>query len=557
MNPTGGHRMVYKATSLILVLVFLFSGSAVSVQAASGTTTITDCSDSGLTAAINAANAYNNTYRIYFDCPTKPATIKLNSEKFIKGVVIIDGGGQVTLDGQDRTRIFNFDYRGNFFISNMTLQHGYASPNATYNNAGGGEGGAIFLAIYSSLHINNVIFSWNEASSQATGLDHCPGGGAIALRGINSVEIVGSQFDNNTAMNGGAIFSMGGLTIRNTIFSNNHSKHKVPDPCGGGGAIFIDGTNSGKINIDSSTFTGNTTNNNGGAIFAHFYTQDQVSINNTIFSGNQAVFYDRSSNPFSGSGGAIWLDSLDMVNTIPFTNSTIENNSANGAGGGIYSDGVPVSYTNVTFDGNKAQNSILSGFYRGTGGGIAISMTSSFRTTTFTNVSLTHNYAAFSGGGIIALGKSGVSAYVQLANTLLSDNTVGNSRQAGKNCQFPYDSNNPVSPTPFKDLGGNVQYPGVSGAYDDTKCTKSITVDQGANVGSLAGNEGIVINDTPMQTVALLKGSAAIEHGNPAYCPMTDQRRYYRSGVCDTGAYEYNGYRLVPSAWLYLPLLRR
>ncbi len=546
--------MVYKATSLFIALAFLFSLPVFSVQAASGTVTITDCSEAGLNAAINAANASNVTFRIYFNCPTKPATIKLTSEKFIKGVVIIDGGGQVTLDGQGRTRIFNYDYRGNFYISNITLQNGYASISATANDADGGTGGAIFLALWSNLHVSNTAFINNVAATQA----QCSGGGAIALRGFNNVEILDSQFNSNSAMNGGALNAQfSALTVRNSSFSRNAATHTVANTCGGGGAIYIDGIGSGMVDIMNTTFTGNTTNNNGGAIFSHFYNQDTMRISYSIFSGNQATFYDKSSSGTSGSGGAIWFDSEDMTNPIVFTNSTIENNSANGAGGGIYAGGAPISFTNVTFDGNKAQNSILSGYGRGTGGGIAIGINGSPKMTTFTNVTLAHNYAAFSGGGIIGFGGGNVSSYVQLANTLLTDNTVGNSRQAGKNCQFPYDSNNPVSPTPFKDLGGNVQYPGVSGEYDDTKCTNSIKVDKAANVGSLAGNEGLVINGTPLQTVALMQGSSAIGSGNQSYCPLTDQRRYYRNGVCDSGAFEFDGIKLVPTNWSYLPLLRR
>jgi predicted outer membrane repeat protein len=546
--------MVHKVTSLFIALAFLFSLPAFSVRAASGTATITDCSEAGLNAAISAANASSDTFRIYFDCPAKPATIKLTGEKFIEGVVIIDGGGQVTLDGQGRTRIFNLNYGGNYFLSNITLQNGFAANSASANGADGGQGGAIFLQFWSHLHLTDTVFINNVAETQAS----CSGGGAITLRGYNTVEIDQSQFNDNKSMNGGALnVQFATLTVRNSSFTRNAATHTVANTCGGGGAIYIDGIGSGMVDIASTTFTGNTTNNSGGAIFAHFYNVDRMRISNSIFSGNQSVFYDKASTTTSGSGGAIWFDSDDMVNAIVFTNSTLENNSANASGGGIYADGSPISFTNVTFDGNKAQNTILTGYYRGTGGGIAIGTNSSTTMTTFTNVTLTHNYAAFSGGGIIAFGGGNVSSYVQLANTLLSDNIAGNSRQYGKNCQFPYDSNNPVTPTPFKDLGGNVQYPDVSGVYDDYKCTNSIKIDQASHVGSLSSNGGLVINGAPLQTVALTQGSAAIGDGNPAYCPATDQRRYFRNGACDSGAYEFNGIKLDPSNWNYLPLQLR
>jgi predicted outer membrane repeat protein len=546
--------MAHKATSLFIALAFLFSLPAFSVQAASGSTTITDCSEAGLNAAISAANASGDTFRIYFDCPAKPATIKLTGEKFIKGVVIIDGGGQVTLDGQGRTRIFNLNYGGNYFLNNITLQNGFAANSASANGADGGQGGAIFLQFWAHLHLSNTVFNNNVAETQAS----CSGGGAITLRGFNSVEIVNSQFNNNAAMNGGALNAQfAAITIRDTSFSQNAATHKVVNSCGGGGAVYIDGIGSEAVTIARATFAGNTSNNAGGAIFAHFYTQDTMSISDSIFSGNKTTLYNSSTAAPAGSGGAIWFDGEDMTNTILFTNSTIENNSAESSGGGIYADGAPVSYTNVTFDGNKAVNAYYSGYYRGTGGGMAFGVKTSPKMTTFTNVTLTHNHAAFSGGGIMAFGSTSVSSYLQMANTLFSDNTVGNSGQTGKNCQIPNDSTNHLMATPFVDLGGNVQYPGVNGQYDDVKCTNSIKIDQASHVGSLAGNGGLVINGTPMQTVALTQGSAAIGYGNPTYCPASDQRRYLRNGACDSGAFEFEGIKLVPTNWSYLPLLRR
>ena len=55
------------------------------------------------------------------------------------------------------------------------------------------------------------------------------------------------------------------------------------------------------------------------------------------------------------------------------------------------------------------------------------------------------------------------------------------------------------------------------------------------------------------QTIPLLAGSSAIDAGNDAFCPVTDQRGITRpQGVhCDIGAYETNIYRV------YLPLLMK
>jgi hypothetical protein len=64
------------------------------------------------------------------------------------------------------------------------------------------------------------------------------------------------------------------------------------------------------------------------------------------------------------------------------------------------------------------------------------------------------------------------------------------------------------------------------------------------NLGPLADNGGA----TP--TMALLTGSAAIDAGDDAVCPATDQRGMARDAQCDVGAFEL-------AFSLYLPLVRR
>ena len=48
-------------------------------------------------------------------------------------------------------------------------------------------------------------------------------------------------------------------------------------------------------------------------------------------------------------------------------------------------------------------------------------------------------------------------------------------------------------------------------------------------------------NGGPTQTIALLSNSPAINAGDNAFAPLTDQRGYGRNGVSDIGAFEFNG----------------
>jgi hypothetical protein len=63
----------------------------------------------------------------------------------------------------------------------------------------------------------------------------------------------------------------------------------------------------------------------------------------------------------------------------------------------------------------------------------------------------------------------------------------------------------------------------------------------------------------PSLTLALLPGSPAIDAGDPASCPATDQRGFYRpvdgdavpGALCDIGAFEFGHY------FVFIPLLLR
>ena len=53
-------------------------------------------------------------------------------------------------------------------------------------------------------------------------------------------------------------------------------------------------------------------------------------------------------------------------------------------------------------------------------------------------------------------------------------------------------------------------------------------------------------NGGPTRTHALQAGSPAINAGNAALCPTTDQRGFGRQGACDIGPFEFGG--VAPAA---------
>jgi hypothetical protein len=75
-------------------------------------------------------------------------------------------------------------------------------------------------------------------------------------------------------------------------------------------------------------------------------------------------------------------------------------------------------------------------------------------------------------------------------------------------------------------------------------CTGFVATDivnRPAGVGPLASNGGST------QTIALLRGSAAIDAGTTAGAPTTDERGVPRDAHPDIGAYEFQGLVRMPS----------
>lgn len=199
-----------------------------------GTGTPASCTEASLTAALSDGGA------ITFNCGTAPHTIRITRTINITTATIINGGGTITLDGGNATRLFSVSSNGQLTLTAITLSGG---------NADTGNGGAI----------NN-------------------NGGVVTLDGV--------VLTSNRARSGGALYNgIGTATIRNSTFANNAATE-------GGGAISYYHENRPQVGmtVEASTFTANTANI-GGAISAGGSggAAQALRIVNSTLAANRAV----------------------------------------------------------------------------------------------------------------------------------------------------------------------------------------------------------------------------------------------------------------------------
>ncbi len=257
-------------------------------------------------------------------------------------------------------------------------------------------------------------------------------------------------------------------------------------PYGGG----ID--NSGSLTATDSTITGNQASNNGGGID----NSGTLTLTASTIAGNGAV----------NIGGGI-----GNTGTLIVTDSTITNNGGGNNGGGIDNSGM-LTVTDSTITSNGALN----------GGGI-----DNFGTLTVVNTTIAYNsLAGLSGGGGL---NDETGSTTVLDNTIVALNTNVYSG--------PEDiAGGPVSSASAYNLIGT----GGSGGLTNGINGNLVGVADPGLTTELANNGG------PTQTIALLPGSPAIDHGSNAlaneYSLTTDQRGagFPRivNGNVDIGAFE-------------------
>lgn len=251
-----------------------------------GNGTPASCTSDAVVAAIAAGGV------ITFDCGPDPVTIVMTATAKVVNtspVVVLDGGGKVTLSGAgqrrilymntcDPAQIWTTSHCQNQGTPELTIQglH-FTQGNSTGETYEGGGGGAVFVR-GGRVRVLNSRFTANRCDP--TG----PDVGGAALRVLSQYEglpvvVANSTFgggagDGNVCSNGAGISSIGvSWQIYNSVFGGNSAIGNGANPAragtpggGSGGAIYLDG-NRFTLDVVGTIIRDNIANEGGGAIF--------------------------------------------------------------------------------------------------------------------------------------------------------------------------------------------------------------------------------------------------------------------------------------------------
>ncbi len=422
-------------------------------------------------------------------------------------------------------------------------------------------GGVVTFACDGTITLTVTITNEADAVLDATG--H-----AVTISGGNSVRVffvptnvtlaaVNLSIANGLSSKGGGLYNDGGLvTVSNCVFSGNRAVGPAGTGNGGSGSAAAGGAiyNQGVLQAVACAFVKNSANGGagssaqpaglsyvpggggGGASGGAIFNLGTIFIDRSLFAGNTAVGglggNGSSGNPGylgppywgtpGGDGGDAWGAALFMGSGSALVNCTLSGNQTQGGAGGQGGNGgYQINMGTgeyIYFDGGSGGNggSGLAALYDFTG------------STQLTNTTIASNFNAGGPGGSHGRHGNGGSGGGpapdgSVAGALATTNSLlVNTLLAGN---FPSNCTGRIA-----DAGHNLS--------SDASCefTNSGSLNNtDPKLGPLANNGG------PTLTMALLPGSPAIDAGDNAAAPATDQRGIPRpvGSFSDIGAYEF------------------
>ncbi|WP_303237616.1 pectate lyase-like adhesive domain-containing protein [uncultured Bilophila sp.] len=379
----------------------------------------------------------------------KSATIEGNEAFRYGGGIYSKGDVSIGENAVIRNNAVHLGYGGALSVAGKLTMKGASRVESNHAEMGGG-------AVYSTgvLNVEGSTFKKNTAYYEED-MSKSEYGGAIFNHGGSAYIGLGTWLEDNQAGLeaqqkgwGGAICSLGALSVRGATLKNNRSANY-----GGGihsqvslemGETLMEGNYAGKyggalssaesiVSVADSTFKNNTAVTSGGAI----YTVDStLTFDKTVMESNEAA-----------NGGAVYNKS----SVLSLTDSEIRGNSATSLGGAIYANDAQISLDGTLIEGNKGPN----------GGGLFSAATSfSIENSLFKgNVATASGGAVYAQRGELKLNRvimednqsanSGGAFYNYLSSVSFLDSTFKNNRAANSG-GVVYTSSGPV------DLSGSL-----------------------------------------------------------------------------------------------------
>ncbi len=259
---------------------------------------------------------------IEFNCGPNPVTIVMTQTASViktRRLVVLDGGGRVTLSGAGKRRILYSDTCAGTWSTDDCVNQPY--PQVVVQNIAFEDG-------YARAH-------------QATCTDNIP---KCWYGGVDG---------------GGAIYDEGGqFKAVNSRFIDNRCYPNGPD-LGGGAIRALAQYQNRPVYITNDTFRGGRCSN-GGALSS---ISVQWEIRNSVFTDNNAIGWGANpasrGTPGGGSGGAIYLDGRDDNALIAGT--VMDDNSAREGGGAVF-DVVDSGYGALTFNRSHLHHDVSGQF---------------------------------------------------------------------------------------------------------------------------------------------------------------------------------------------------
>lgn len=237
----------------------------------------------------------------------------------------IDGGGLITVSGNNAVRVFNVT-GGDVTFDGLTIADGFFTGIILTCGLLLDKGGGGILNDGANVTVTNSSFTGNAAdcggailndgtltvsTSTLTSNSADDGiGGGIDNRSSATATISESTLSNNTAtQNGGGINNFGSLTLTKSTLSGNSATTW-------GGGIY----SQGAVTVTNSTFSDNLASEGGGL---HTYCSGDAIVNHSTFTANRVTLDD-------GGGGIVSTGDGCTSATTMVANSIVSGNVKDG-----------------------------------------------------------------------------------------------------------------------------------------------------------------------------------------------------------------------------------